>query len=105
MPCTPTDEAVGRSGAVRLEARVRFPNGRGRSKTFATQREAKAWLRRTLTEIGDGTFVPQSSGRITLAEWATQWEPTTVDLAPATRNRCTSDLRNWILPAFAGRAI
>ena len=67
--------------------------------------EAKAWLRRTLTEIADGTFVPRSSGRITLAEWATQWEPTTVDLAPATRNRRTSDLRNWILPAFAGRAI
>ena len=87
------------------KARVRFPNGRGRSKTFATQREAKAWLRRTLTEIGDGTFIPESSGRISLAEWASQWEPTTVDLAPATRNRRTSDLRNWILPAFGMRAI
>jgi integrase len=87
------------------KARVRFPNGRGRSKTFATQRQAKAWLRRTVTEIHDGTFIPEASGKIALADWVQHWEATTVDLAPGTRNRRASDLRNWILPEFGGRPI
>lgn len=79
--------------------------GRTRSKTFSTQREARAWLRRTVTEIADGTFVPDASGKISLAAWAEQWGATTVDLAPGTRNRRISDLRNWILPEFGCRSI
>ena len=37
-------------------------------------------------------------GKIALADWARRWEATTVGLAPGTRNRRASDLRNWILP-------
>jgi len=88
-----------------FKARVRYADGRTRSKRFTTQREAKAWIRRTLTEIRDGTFVPESSGRITLVDWVKHWEETTVDLSPSTRNRRTSDLRNWVLPEFGHRAI
>lgn len=87
------------------KARIRFPNGRGRSKTFATQREAKARLRRTLTEIRDGTFIPEASGKLALVDWVLHWEATNVDLAPGTRNRRASDLRNWILPEFGARPI
>ena len=87
------------------KARIRFPNGRGRSKTLPTQRAAKAWLRRTLTEIRDGTFIPEASGKITLADWIAHWEATNVDLAAGTRNRRASDLRNWILPEFGARPI
>lgn len=87
------------------KARIRFPNGRGRSKTFATKREARAWLRRTLTEIGDGTFIPDASGKLALADWVGHWEATNVGLAAATRNRRASDLRNWILPEFGARPI
>lgn len=87
------------------KVRIRFPNGRGRSKTFATQREATAWLRRTLTEIRDGTFIPKASGKLALVDWALHWEATNLDLAPGTRNRRASDLRNWILPEFGARPI
>lgn len=87
------------------KARVRFDDGRGRSKTFPTQREARAWLRRTVTEINDGRFIPDAHGRLRLVDWVAQWEPTTLDLAPTTRNRRTSDLRNWILPEFGARPL
>ena len=80
-------------------------NGRTRSKTFPTQREAKSWVRRTLTEITDGSFIPEASGKITFSELVQLWEATTVDLAASTRNRRTSDLRNWILPEFGARPI
>lgn len=48
------------------KGRVMLAQGRTRSKTFATQRDAKAWLRRTITEISDGSFVPEASGKISL---------------------------------------
>lgn len=87
------------------KARVMFPGGRTRSKTLPNQREAKAWLRRTLTEIRDDTFIPEASGRVALADWVKHWEATTVDLAASTRHRRASDLRNWILPEFGSRPI
>ncbi len=43
------------------KARIRFDNGRTRSKTFPTARDAKAWLRRSLTEVTDGTFILRRS--------------------------------------------
>ena len=55
------------------KGRVMLSNGRTRSKTFPSQREAKAWMRRTITEISDGSFVPAASGKMIFASWATQW--------------------------------
>ena len=85
------------------QGRVMSPTGRTRSKTFSTQREAKGWIRRTLTEITDGSFVPEASGKISLSERADRWKKTTVDLAAGTRNRRASDLKNWIVPEFGNR--
>ena len=42
------------------KARIRYPSGSTRSKTFPTIREARAWQRRTLTEIDNGTYVPDA---------------------------------------------
>ena len=44
------------------KARIRYPNGKTRSKTFPTIREARAWQRRTLTEINDAERDPGVQG-------------------------------------------
>ena len=87
------------------KARIRFVDGSTRSKTFPTVREARAWLRRSLTEINDGTFIPEASGKMLFAEWVDRWRATTVDLAPNTVNRRDSDIRNWVLPAFEAKRL
>ena len=87
------------------KARIRYENGRTRSKTFGTVREARAWLRRTMTEISDGTFVPEASGKLLLRSWVEQCVAMNVDLAPGTTNRQASDLKNWILPEFGHRPL
>ena len=85
------------------KARIRYPNGKTRSKTFPTIREARAWQRRTLTELG--TYVPDARGRLLFADWAEQFVAMSVDLAPATINRRVSDLLNWVLPEFGPRPL
>lgn len=87
------------------KARIRYPNGKTRSKTFPTIREARAWLRRTRTEIDDGTYVPDSRGKLLFADWAEQFVAMSVDLAAGTINRRGSDLRNWVLPEFGHRTL
>jgi hypothetical protein len=87
------------------KARIRYANGKTRSKTFPTVREARAWLRRTLTEIDDGTYVPDASGKMLFADWAEQYVAMSVDLAPGTINRRASDLKVWVLPEFGHRPV
>lgn len=87
------------------KARIRYPNGKTRSKTFPTIREARAWQRRTLTEIDDGTYVPDATGKLLFADWAEKYLAMTVDLAPGTINRRSSDLKNWVLPEFGHRPL
>lgn len=87
------------------KARIRYPNGKTRSKTFLTVREARAWLRRTLTEIDDGSFVPDARGKLLFADWVEQFVAMSVDLAPGTINRRASDLKNWVLPEFGYRSL
>jgi integrase len=57
-------------------------------------------LRRSLTEVTDGTFIPEAHGKMPFSEWVDQFVATTVDLASGTVNRRSSDLRNWIVPEF-----
>ncbi|MCA1704135.1 MAG: site-specific integrase [Actinobacteria bacterium] len=87
------------------KARIRYPNGKTQSKTFPTVREARAWLRRTLTEIDDGTYVPDTRGKLLFADWAAEFVAMSVDLAPGTINRRNSDLKNWVLPEFGHRPL
>jgi len=87
------------------KARIRYPNGKTRSKTFPTVRDARAWLRRTLTEIDAGTYVPDSSGKLLFADWAARFVAISVDLAPGTINRRASDLKKWVLPEFGHRPL
>jgi len=47
-------------------------DGRRRNKTFATKKEARAWLDRTVIEVADGVHTP-SSDSITVAEAGELW--------------------------------
>jgi len=85
------------------KARIRLDDGTSRSKTFPTVREARAWLWRSRTEMTDGTFIPEASGKMPFSEWVSLWRSTVVDLAPNPLNRRNSDLKNWVLPAFESK--
>ncbi len=58
-----------------------------------------------LTEVDDGTFVPEARGKVLFSDWAAQFATMSVDLAPGTINRRVSDLKNWVLPEFGHRAL
>lgn len=47
-------------------------NGRRRNKTFATKKDARVWLDRTVIEVADGVHTP-SSDSITIAEAGELW--------------------------------
>jgi hypothetical protein len=84
----------------RFEARYRAPDGRERSRRFVTKREAQAHLDQVGVDRRAGTWRDPRAGRIPLADWATQWESTTVHLRASSRARDESYLRNHVLPRF-----
>ncbi len=84
----------------RFEARYRAPDGRERSQRFPTKREAQAHLDQVGVDRRTGTWRDPRAGRIPLADWATQWESTTVHLRASSRARDESYLRNHVLPRF-----
>jgi integrase len=86
----------------RFEARYRAPNGRERSRRFLTKRDAQAHLDQVGVDRRGGTWRDPRAGRIPLADWATQWEATTVHLRASSRARDESYLRNHVLPRFGG---
>lgn len=87
------------------EARYRGPDGKERSRTFPTKREAQQFLARTETDKQRGEWLDPSLGRITFGRWAGDWQATTVDLRPATRELYAYLLRRYLLPAFEDVAL
>jgi len=59
--------------------------------TFATKAEARAWLARMETEIGEGTYVDPALGRERFGAYAERWL-TSRDLRPGTRATYASQL-------------
>lgn len=91
---------IGKLPKGRFEARYRASDGRERSRRFPTKREARAYLDQVGVDRRAGTWHDPRAGRIPLAEWATQWEATTVHLRPSSRARDEAYLRNHVLPRF-----
>lgn len=82
------------------EARYRAPDGRYRSRTFPTKREAQRFVAEVEVDKARGSWVDPAGGRILLADWTEQWWTTTTNLRPSTRVRDESYLASYILPAF-----
>jgi hypothetical protein len=72
-------------------ARYRAPDGRERSRQFATKADAEAWLSTHKADVARGHWVDPRLGRMSFGGWVPRWERTTVDLRPTTRalNRCS----------------
>ena len=89
-----------RRGEVRYEVRLRGTDGRERSRTFRTRKDAERYERSQHTAIEEGVWIDPRAGRATLATWAAEWERTVVHLRPSTRRIYSANLRNHILPAL-----
>jgi integrase len=92
------DKRTTRSGEVRYEVRVRGTDGKERSRTFRTKKEAERYERAHHAAIDSGVWIDPRAGRVTLAAWAAEWQRTVVHLRPKTRKTYDVNLRNHILP-------
>lgn len=72
-----------RSGRV-WEARCRDPDGKQRSKTFTTKREAERFLERLGTDLQRGDWLDPQRQKIGFAQWTAEGRNTIVHLEPNT---------------------
>ena len=82
------------------EARYRDPYGRGRSKSFRTKGEARAFLTHVESSKQTGSWIDPQRARIRFSVWAEEERKTWADLRPATRARADSLMRSHVLPEF-----
>lgn len=80
-------------------ANWRDPAGRQRAKTFATKKEARAFLAQVETEKARGSYVDPRAGRVKFAQHAEAWvQSQNYELTTATRD--ASIMRNHVLPRW-----
>lgn len=91
-----------KTGEPRYEVRHRGPDGKERSRTFRTKKEAERYVRNQQTSADAGTWIDPAAGKVTLAAWANEWQRTVVHLRPKSRRSYDSNLRNHILPPLGG---
>lgn len=89
-----------RTGESRYEVRLRGLDGKERSRTFRTRKEAERYERAQQTAVDQGLWVDPRSGRVTLSSWSAEWQRTVVHLRPTTRRIYDANLRNHILPVL-----
>jgi len=84
--------------------RVRYdgPDGRERSRAFAKKVDAERFLAQVDVDLARGGWVDPARARITVAEWAAAWQPTTVDLRRSTLARLDTTMRCQVLPHWGG---
>jgi integrase len=68
--------------------------------TFATKRDAQAWLSETETHIRAGRWVDPRAGSTSLADYATKWLADRSDLRATTRAKYAALLARHILPTL-----
>jgi len=86
------------SGEVRYEVRLRGTDGKERSRTFRTKKEAERYERTQQTAIEQGLWVDPRAGKVTLEAWAKEWQRTVVHLRATTQRIYAANLRNHIVP-------
>ena len=83
---------------VRYEARYRGVDGRERSKTFRTKKDAERHERQQQMAMERGLWIDPQRSRVTLAAWSGEWQRTVVHLRSSTRRIYDTNLRLHILP-------
>lgn len=82
-----------------FRARWRDPAGNQVSKSFATKREANAFLAEIGTAIHKGTYVSPNAGKLRFRVYAERWSGSR-NLTARTAERTASILRNHLLPKW-----
>lgn len=67
---------------------------------FRTQREAQAWITRTVGAVDAGTFVKPSDEY--LADFCQKWAENRLGLSPRTRDGYETYVKNYVRPALGG---
>lgn len=88
----------------RWRARWLDPDGQERSRSFARKIDAERFLAGVESDKSRGLYVDPSAGRVTLAEYARQWQAAQVHRA-STVDTFDSHLRNHILPVLGNKPI
>ncbi|MGH9120731.1 MAG: tyrosine-type recombinase/integrase [Acidimicrobiales bacterium] len=89
-------------GQVRYEVRLRGTDGKERSRTFRTKKDAERYERTQLTAIEHGLWIDPRAGKVTLEAWGTEWQRTVVHLRETTQRIYEANLRNHIYPELGG---
>jgi hypothetical protein len=92
------DKRFTQAGDARYDVRLRGTDGRERSRTFRTRKDAERYERAQLTAKEQGAWVDPRAGKVTLAAWASEWQRTVVHLRASTQRIYDGNLRNHVLP-------
>jgi integrase len=82
---------------VRYEVRYRAGDGRERSRSFRTRRDADRFLVTVQTDMLRGSWVDPQAGAMTLTEYALAWVAARPGLRPRTRETYEAQLRRHVL--------
>lgn len=92
---------IDKTAAGKWKAFWREPSGSQRSKTFATEREAKSFLAQVEVSKSNGTYVSPHAGRTLFGEHATAWMETW-NQERTTTARDESIMRTHVIPQWKG---
>ncbi len=92
--------SIRRVPSGRWQARYRDSQGRVRGRTLPTKAEASRFLERTGAEMQRAEWRDPRLGKMTFAEWSAEWERTTLDLRPTTKDLYEYILRSLLMPTF-----
>jgi integrase len=93
---------VPRTGQWR--ARYRDANGKEHAKHFSRKVDGQSWLDEVTAAVATGTYVDPKNNRVTLREYATEWQASHLGRA-ATQRIVDNALRLHILPRLGDRTI
>lgn len=88
----------GKPGRAVWRARYRTPDGRERSRSFDRKVEAERWLATEQAKVVEGRWTDPAAGKITVRQWAAQYERQGMHRARTTIDRDNTVLRKWWLP-------
>ncbi len=91
---------VEKRGQRRYRARYYGPDGKERSRTFATKHEAERFLTSVEHAKDTGTYVDPTRARMTVGEWGAKWLASRVKLTPKTVAGYESLWRTRIAPRW-----
>lgn len=87
-----------KTGEDRFDVLYRGPDGRERSKTFRTRRDARAFESEQQVAMRKGVWTDPKAGRVTLADWSEQWLAGLVSVSNRTQKIYEDNVRLHLLP-------